>query len=87
VIGFSVDTEEMVELDAHVLPLPSIKSGVRHKVPIDEGRMFHGEDICIAKPISRLAITYFGTRFSERTADFNKFTDQLVNVSSLRLST
>jgi hypothetical protein len=81
-VGFHINsTEEMLEFDARVLPSPSIKSGPTNPARVDNGRIFLDGHLFTPKPISTLAITYFGSNFERNKNDMEKFIDKLVDVS------
>ncbi|CAF4446089.1 unnamed protein product, partial [Adineta steineri] len=78
VIGFHVDNNEMLELDARILMSPKIISGLNHPARVDNGRIFLDGQLYVPKLISTLAITYFGTNFDDNKSYFDYFTDTLV---------
>jgi len=80
-VGFHIDDEEMLDFNARILVSPIIKTGLKYQAHVDEGQILLGGHICAPKPISTLAVTYFGTNFAQNKTNFNRFTDVLVNVS------
>jgi hypothetical protein len=74
----------MLDFDAGILVLPNIRSGLNHLAHVDDGQIFLGGHTCTPKPISNLAITYFGTNFDQNKSHFDCFTDVLVDVSFLK---
>jgi hypothetical protein len=81
-VGFHINSiEEMLEFDARILPSPSIKSGSNNQARVDNGRIFLDGHLFKPKPISTLAITYFGSNFDRNKKDMEKFIDKLVDVS------
>jgi len=81
-VGFHINSiKEMLQFDARILPSPSIKSVPTNQARVDNGRIFLDGHLFKPKPISTLAITYFGSDFKRNKRDFEKFIDKLVDVS------
>jgi hypothetical protein len=82
IVGFQIEDEEhMLDFDARVLPPPLIKSGYNNRAHVKEGHIYLDGQLYKPIPISTLAITYFGTNFSQYKIDVERFMDKLINVS------
>ncbi|CAF1244396.1 unnamed protein product [Rotaria sordida] len=79
-VGFHVDNEEMLDFDARILVLPTIKTGVAYWAELVEGEIHLGGRVHTHKLISNLAITYFGTNYNQNKDNIQRFTDILVEV-------
>ncbi|CAF2535436.1 unnamed protein product [Rotaria sp. Silwood2] len=78
-VGFTIDRKEMLELDARILTQPQILSAHNHLARIDNGRIYLNGFLFEPKPISKLAITYFGTDYEQQKGLTDKFSNTLLN--------
>jgi hypothetical protein len=76
----------MLDFNGRILISPNIRTGLNYQAHIDDGQILLGKHICEPKPISTLAITYFGTNFGPNKINFDRFTDALVDVSFVLLN-
>ncbi|CAF1356132.1 unnamed protein product [Rotaria sordida] len=71
IVGFTINNDEMSELNAQILTQSQILSGYNYPVRINNGRIHLNRFLFQPKPISKLTIIYFGTDY-ERQKKFNK---------------
>jgi hypothetical protein len=86
VVGFNVSNTEMLELDARILTQPEIISAPNYPARINNGRILLDGQLYRPIPISSLAITYFGPNFAQYKPAVDQFTDKLIEVSSLSIT-
>ncbi|CAF1151082.1 unnamed protein product [Adineta steineri] len=80
-LGFYItNIDEMLEFDARILTPPRIKSGLHYPAHVDNGVIFLGGHIFTPKPISNLAITYFGRNFKGNESVVDVFVHTLIDV-------
>jgi hypothetical protein len=80
-VGFQIDDKEMLKFNGRVLTQPQIQTGLNSKANVRIGRIPLDGHLFTPKPISALAITYFGAN-TEQDADLMKsFSKTLLDVS------
>jgi len=80
-VGFYINDECMLDFDARILTPPEIKSGCNNLAHVKDGHIYLEGQLYKPIPISKLAITYFGTNFERYKPDVERFIDKFVGVS------
>jgi hypothetical protein len=82
-VSFQINDREMLKVNARMLTQPKIQTGPNSKATGQIGRIRLDGHLFTPKPISALAITYFGA-YAEQEADImDRFCTTLLNVSLL----
>ena len=85
-VGFQIADDEMLKVDGRVLNKPVIQTGPDSTANVNIGRIpLHGH-LFTPRPISALAITYFGPDAPANKDVCDQFTRALLDVSLRRLS-
>ena len=80
-VGFQIADREMLKVDGHVLNKPVIQTGPNSTANVNIGRIpLHGH-LFTPRPISALAITYFGPETFQNKAVVDQFIPALLTVS------
>ena len=79
-VGFRVEDTEMLKLNARVLTQPQIQTGPNHQVNVRIGRIPLDGHVFTPKPLSALAITYFGNDLGSMGTVYKQFKDCLIRV-------
>jgi hypothetical protein len=83
-VSFQIDDTEMLKFNARVLTQPQIQTGVNSKANVRIGRIPLDGHLFTPKPISALAITYFGSDAEQDQDLMDHFCKSLLNVSPFR---
>jgi hypothetical protein len=87
-VGFHIDDQEMLKFNARILTQPKIHTGERSFANIRIGRILLNGHLFTPKPLSALAIAYFGSNYKNDVHVMNSFTATLLQVCSfMRLHT
>lgn len=79
-IDFQIN-EEMLKINARILKQPQIHTGLSSKSKVQIGRIPLDGHLFTPKPITALAITYFGTNVEQDANLLNDFSNNLLFVS------
>lgn len=79
-VGFKVEESEMLKLNARILTQPQIQNGPNHRARVHIGRIPLDGHVFTPRPLSALAITYFGTSFESMKRTFDQFKQSLIQV-------
>ena len=80
-VGFQIADSEMLKVEGRVLNKPEIRTGPNSTANVNIGRIpLHGH-LFTPRPLSALAITYFGPETSQNKAVVDQFTLDLLAVS------
>jgi hypothetical protein len=84
-VGFQIEDKEMLKFNARILTQPQIQTGLNSKANVRIGRIPLDGHLFTPKPISALAITYFGENYEQNKSSMLEFRKILVNVSPCSL--
>ncbi|CAF0996353.1 unnamed protein product [Rotaria sp. Silwood1] len=79
-VGFQIKDEQMLTLNAQLLTQPQIHTGPNCKANVRIGRIPLDGHLFTPKPISALAVAYFGTDPAKKSDLMNDFLNTLLNV-------
>ncbi|CAF1251060.1 unnamed protein product [Adineta steineri] len=79
-VGFQIEDKEMLQVNARLLSQPQIQTGPNSTANIRIGRIPLDGHLFTPKPISKLAITYFGTNSKQDNGTMDTFIQTLLNV-------
>jgi hypothetical protein len=82
-VGFQINDREMLKLNARMLTQPQIQTGPNSTATGRIGRIRLDGHLFTPKPISALAITYFGACAEQEADIMDRFRTTLLNVSLL----
>jgi len=84
-VGFQINDKEMLKVNARILTQPIIQTGPNpnSKASGQIGRILLDGNLFTPKPLSALAITYFGTSIEQDANIMDRFRTTLLNVSLL----
>ncbi|CAF2754230.1 unnamed protein product [Rotaria sp. Silwood2] len=79
-VGFQIDDGQMLKLNARILTQPQIQTGPNCQANVRIGRIPLDGHLFTPKPISALAVTYFGTDATREASSMNEFLNTLLNM-------
>jgi hypothetical protein len=79
-VGFDIQDKEMLKFNARILTQPQIQTGQNSQANVRIGRIPLDGHLFTPKPISALAITYFGSNYEMNKNLINDFSKTLLNV-------
>jgi len=82
-VGFQINDKEMLKVNARILTQPQIQTGPNSKANGQIGRIRLDGHLFTPKPLSALAITYFGAYAEQDANIMDRFRTTLLNVSLL----
>ncbi len=80
-VGFKIEDTEMLKFNARVLTQPQIQTGLNSKANVRIGRIPLDGHLFTPKPLSALAITYFGANIEQDAGLMKSFSKTLLDVS------
>ena len=79
-VGFTINDTEMLKLQARIIPQPQIHTGPNFRANVRIGRIPLDGHLFTPKPISALAITYFGYDIENEGQLMKTFSNNLLPV-------
>ena len=84
-VDFHIEDKEMLKFNARILTQPQIQTGENCRANVRIGRIPLDGHLFTPKPISALAITYFGENYEQNKPLMGQFCKTLLNVRILFL--
>jgi hypothetical protein len=81
-VDFHIEDKEMLKFNARILTQPQIQTGINSRANVKIGRIPLDGHLFTPKPISALAITYFGEINEQSKSLMAQFSKTLLNVRS-----